>query len=112
LQFERYLVTAFSLMLVVVLVVGAAGYAGIHGLLSSTAATPKLAHLERVDREAEADNLVTPAAIALALIAGFLVAATARGGSPRRYHSIRAKPPVANSQYTTPRNTSSSIICK
>src|SRR5271163_816595 len=64
-QFERYLVTACSLLLAVVLVVSTAGYAGIHGLLSTAAPTPKSSHHERVSREAEADNLVTPAAIAL-----------------------------------------------
>jgi pheromone shutdown protein TraB len=74
LQLERYLVTACSLILAVVLVVGAAGYAGIHQLLSTAAPAPKVAHLERVSREAEADSLVTPAAIVLALIAGFLLA--------------------------------------
>lgn len=68
------MVTACSLILAVVLILSTAGYAGIHGLLSAAAPTPKVAHPERVSREAEADNLVTPAAIAFALIAGFLVA--------------------------------------
>jgi hypothetical protein len=47
LQFDRYLVTACSLMLMVVLVVGAAGYAGIQGLWSPTMTTANAAHPEQ-----------------------------------------------------------------
>jgi hypothetical protein len=42
-QFDSYLVAMCSLMLTVVLVVGATGYAGIQGLLSSTTNAAKAA---------------------------------------------------------------------
>jgi hypothetical protein len=84
-QFDRYLMTACSLMLAVMLVVGAGGYAGIHGLSSSTATTAKLATLEQINREADPDRIVTPAATALAMIAVFLVAIVARAAGPRKY---------------------------
>jgi len=45
LQFDCYLLTAGSLMLMVVLVVGAAGYAGLQGLLSSATTTAKAVRL-------------------------------------------------------------------
>ena len=77
--------TALSLMLAVVLVVGATGYAGIQRLSSSTTTTAKRATLEQLNREAEPDRIVTPAAIALAIIAVFLVAIAARAASPRGY---------------------------
>jgi pheromone shutdown protein TraB len=77
--------TVGSLTLTVMLVVGAAGYTGVQGLLSSTTTTAKTAPLERFNREANADGVVTPAAIALALIAVFLMAVTAGAASPRRY---------------------------
>jgi hypothetical protein len=38
-EFDRYLVTASSLMLAVVLIVGAAGYAGVDALLLSLSVT-------------------------------------------------------------------------
>jgi hypothetical protein len=63
-----------------VLMIGTAGYAGVRGLLSSTAA----ANAPRSDytkddrkREAGADILVTPTALALSLIAVLLVVAVA-----------------------------------
>jgi hypothetical protein len=43
LQFDRYLMTVCSLVLMVALVVGAAGYASIQGLLSSTTTAAKAA---------------------------------------------------------------------
>jgi hypothetical protein len=43
LQFDRYLMTVCSLVLMVALVVGAAGYASIHALLSSTTTAAKAA---------------------------------------------------------------------
>jgi hypothetical protein len=84
-QFDRYLVTACCMMLAVVLVVGAGGYAGIHGLSSSTTTTAKLATLEQLNREADPDRIFAPAAIALAMIAVFLVTISACAGSPREY---------------------------
>ncbi len=84
-EFNSYLMTALSLMLAVVLVVGATGYAGIQRLSSSTTTTAKRATLEQLNREAEPDRIVTPAAIALAIIAVFLVAIAARAASPRGY---------------------------
>ena len=64
-----------------VLMIGTAGYAGVRGLLSSTTAA---ANAPRSDytkddrkREAGADSLVTPAALALSLIAVLLVVAVA-----------------------------------
>jgi hypothetical protein len=53
LQLNRYLVTAGSMMLAVVLVVGAAGYAGISGLWSSSARTAKAARFEQANRDAD-----------------------------------------------------------
>ena len=44
LQFDRYLLSLCSLMLMVVLFVGATGYAGIQGRLSSTTIAAKAAH--------------------------------------------------------------------
>jgi len=60
----------------VVLVVGATGYAGMQGLLSCATTAAKVAHVEPLKSVARPDRIVTPAAIALALIAvGFVVAA-------------------------------------
>jgi hypothetical protein len=84
-QFDRYLVTACCMMLAIVLVVGAGGYAGIRGLSSSSATTAELATLEQLNHEADPDRIFTPAAIALAIIAVFLVANAARPASPHRY---------------------------
>jgi pheromone shutdown protein TraB len=72
-------------MLAVALVVGAGGYACIQGFLSSTTTTVKLATLEQLNREADPGRIFTPAAIALAVIAVFLVASAARAASPRSY---------------------------
>jgi hypothetical protein len=85
LQFDRYLVAACSLMLAVMLVVGASGYAGIQELSSSSTTIAKLATLEQLSWEADPDRIVTPASIALAMSAVFLVAIAARAASPRRY---------------------------
>ena len=85
LQFDRYLVAACSLMLAVMLVVGASGYAGIQELSSSSTTIAKLATLEQLSREADPDRIVTPASIALAMSAVLLVAIAARAASPRRY---------------------------
>jgi hypothetical protein len=113
LQFERYLVTACSLMLAVVLVVSAAGYAVIEGLSSSTTTTAKLAILEQLNRQADLDRVLTPAAIALAMIAVFPVAMVARLRQPAQVpNRYPMQAPMANSQYTMPRNTSSFNICK
>jgi hypothetical protein len=71
-------------MLAVVLVIGAGAYA-IQGLSSSTATTAKLAILEQLNREAVPNRILTPAAIALAVIAVFLVSIAARAASPRGY---------------------------
>jgi hypothetical protein len=84
LQFDRYLVTALSLMLAVLLVAGAGGYAGIHRHSSSTTTTAKLATLEQLNREVDPERIFTPAAIALAVIAVILVSIAARAASPRR----------------------------
>jgi hypothetical protein len=84
-QLDTYLVTACSLMLAAVLVVGAAAYADIQGLSSTSTTTAKLAILEQLNREAVPNRILTPAAIALAVIAAFLVAIAARAGSSRGY---------------------------
>jgi hypothetical protein len=81
-QFDSYLLTACSLILAAVLVVGASGYAGIKGLSSSTATTAKLATLEQPNRQAVLDRIFTPAAIGLAVIAVFLIAISARRKLP------------------------------
>ena len=77
--------TLCSLMLMVVLFVGATGYAGIQVFLSSTTIAAKAARVEQLNRSARPDRIVTPAAIALALIAGFLVVAADRSANPRRF---------------------------
>ena len=84
LEFDRYLVTALSLMLAVVLVIGVGAYA-IHRPSSSITTTAKLAALEQLNREVDPDRIFTPAAIALAVIAVFLVSIAARVASPARY---------------------------
>lgn len=84
-QFDRYLVTLCSLMLMVVMAVGATGYGGLQGLLSSTTSAAKAAPVDQSNRAACPDLLVTPAAIALALIAGFLVVVADRTSSSRSY---------------------------
>ena len=45
-------------MLAVALVVGAAGYAGIRGIVSSTTTTAEAAHIAPVEGEAAADRVV------------------------------------------------------
>jgi pheromone shutdown protein TraB len=83
-QLNGYLVIACSLMLAVVLVVGAAGDAAIERLSTSATTTAKLAFLEQLNRQADRDRILTPAAITLAMIAVFLVAMAARSVGPRR----------------------------
>ncbi|MFZ0679772.1 MAG: hypothetical protein WAN07_18895 [Candidatus Binatus sp.] len=87
-QLDRHLVASCSLMLAVVLVVGIAGYSVIERFSSSTPTTAKLAILERLNCEAAPDRIFTPAAIALAMIAVFIVAMAARSASPRKPQSI------------------------
>jgi hypothetical protein len=82
-QFDSYLLTVCSLILAAVLVVGASGYAGIKGLSFSTATNAKLATLEQLNRQAVLDQIFTPAAIGLAVIAVFLIAISARAASSR-----------------------------
>jgi hypothetical protein len=93
-QFDSYLVTLYSLMLMVVLVVGATGYAGIHGLLASTTTAAKAARVkvEQLNREARPDRIVTPPVIALALIAALFVDVADRTSNPRRYQLIQREP--------------------
>jgi hypothetical protein len=88
-QLNGYLVIAWSLMLAVVLAVGAAGDAAIERLSASATTTAKLAILEQLNRHADRDRILTPAAITLAMIAVFLVAMAARSVGPRRSLSIR-----------------------
>ena len=76
--------TLCSLMLMVVLVVGATGYAGIQGLWSPTTAAAKAARVEPLKSAARPGRTVTPAAIALALIAVVFVVAADRASNPRR----------------------------
>jgi hypothetical protein len=82
-QFDRYVMTMCSLVLMVVMAVGATGYAGLQGLLSSTTAAAKAAPVDQSNRAARPDRTVTPAAIALVLIAGFLVVVADRNSSSR-----------------------------
>ena len=72
-------------MLMVVMAVGATGYAGIQGRWSSTTAATKAAPADRSNRAAHPDRIVTPAAIALVLIAGCLVVVADRNSSSRSY---------------------------
>jgi len=71
-------------MLAVVLIVSAAGYEVVERLSTSATTTAKLAILEQLNRRADRDRILTPAAIALALIGLFLLAMAARSVSPRR----------------------------
>ena len=84
-QFDRYMATMCSLMLMVVLAVGATGYAGIQGRWSSTIAAAKAAPADQSNRAARPDRIVTPAAIALVLIAGCLVVVADRNPSSPSY---------------------------
>ena len=72
-------------MLAVALVVGAAGYAGIRGIVSSTTTTAAAAHIAPVEGEAAADRVINPAATTLAALAVFLLAVAARADNPRKY---------------------------
>jgi len=72
-------------MLMVAMAVGATGYAGIQGRWSSTIAATKAAPADRSNRAARPDRIVTPAAIALVLIAGCLVVVADRNPSSRSY---------------------------
>jgi hypothetical protein len=47
-QFNSYMLAACSLVLMVMLVVGTAGYAGVHRLLSSSTSTVRAAHLKQL----------------------------------------------------------------
>lgn len=72
-------------MLMVVLALGATGYAGIQGMLSSTTtAAAKAAPVNQLNRAPRPGRIVTPAAIALALIAVFLLVAADRAANPSR----------------------------
>lgn len=84
-HFDRYLLTAFSLMLAIALVAGAAAYAGIRGIVSSTTSAAAAARIAPVEGEAAAARVVNPAATTLAALAVFLLAAAARADSPRKY---------------------------
>jgi hypothetical protein len=84
-HFDRYIVTAWSLMLAVALVGGAAAYAGIRGIVSSTTTAAEAARIAPVEGEAAAARVVNPAATTLAALAVFLLAAAARADSPRKY---------------------------
>lgn len=68
LEFDRYMAAATSLMLMVVLVVGAAGYAGIRGIFRTAAAAASAPPIADGNREADPDRLVTNSAVALGLI--------------------------------------------
>jgi pheromone shutdown protein TraB len=90
--------TLCSLMLMLVLVVGATGYAGIRGLLSSTTTAAKAASVEPLKSAARPGRTVTPAAIALALIAVVFVVAADRAANPRRLTLLRSQWRIVNSQ--------------
>lgn len=79
LEFDRYVVATSGLMLMVVLIVGAAGYAGIRGIFRTAAATSTPRTAEG-NREAPPDRLVTNGAVALGLI-GLLAVAVATNPS-------------------------------
>ncbi len=69
LEFDRYMAAATSLMLIVVLIVGAAGYAGIRGIFRTAAAAASAPPTANGNREADPGRLVTNSAVALGLIA-------------------------------------------
>ncbi len=69
-------------MLAFVLVVGAAGYAGIRGLMPSIGATAKVVNLTQADRMKASDRVVARAAITLAAIAVLFLAVAARAERP------------------------------
>jgi ABC-type Fe3+ transport system permease subunit len=72
-QFDRHAAAACILMLMVVLVVGATGYAGVRRTLRTASATASV--VPPVDRVREADPArIASAAVALALIAALMMA--------------------------------------
>jgi hypothetical protein len=80
---------ASSLMLMVVLIVGAAGYAGIRGIFRNAAAAASTPRTADANREADPDRLVTNGAVALGLI-GLLSVVVAT--NPSRLKATDASP--------------------
>ena len=85
----RYVAAVCSLMLMVLLVVGTLAYAGIRRLTSPAAAAASVARVADVAQPVpkqnsadDADPLVTPAAIVLAMIAALAI--VGRSNPPRR----------------------------
>jgi hypothetical protein len=80
-EVERCTMVALCMALMLILVVGSAGYACIHPLLSTvTVGATALRsgnHIDERNRETDSDRLVTPAAIVLGLLALFSVAVPA-----------------------------------
>jgi hypothetical protein len=91
-EFHRYAAAACGLMLIVGLVVGATGYAGMRGFVRRAAVTAGAPNAATGAHEADRDRVVTPAAVALALIAALLLGVAAApsrteitGASGHRY---------------------------
>jgi hypothetical protein len=76
-EFHRYAAAACGLMLIVGLVLGASGYAGIRGAVRRAAVTAGAQNSADRSHEADGDRVVTPAAVALALIAALLLGVAA-----------------------------------
>lgn len=67
-EFERYMAAASSLILMVALIVGAAGYASIRGIFRTASAAASMPRTADGNREADPGRLVTNSAVALGLI--------------------------------------------
>lgn len=72
-QSDRYMLAAFGLMLLVLISVGAAGYASIRGALAVADLAATDSHLAASSHGAGSDRFTTPA-VALGLIAALLLA--------------------------------------
>jgi hypothetical protein len=70
---DRYMLAAFGLMLLVLISIGAAGYAGIRGTLAVADLSATDSHLADANHEAAPNHFTTPA-VALGLIAALLLA--------------------------------------
>ena len=72
-QSDRYMLAAFGLMLLVLISIGAAGYASIRGTLAVADLAATDSHRAAISHEAGPDRFSTPA-VALGLIAALLLA--------------------------------------
>lgn len=73
-EVERYIAVACSLALIILLILGAAGYAGVRRLLSFNPKAASVSHVEDGNRKAAPDSLIAPTSpVAPSLIAAHSV---------------------------------------